>query len=165
MKHITNHKDYGKIVYNESFWLGKKSIMIGNKLLSKIDRKTYVYDKDGVRKSFTLSGNYFTGAKLTDGKETIQVLPSPKWYELFFTILIVAIKITWGNFPLLVSIFPVVGGAIGGAIGAIGACLNMVAMRSVSKVWLKILIGIGVLAGTFLVSYLVATFILTSLLV
>ena len=165
MEHRTNHEVYGQIVYSESFWLGKKSIMIGNKLLNKVDRKTYVYDKDGVRKSFTLSGSYLTGAKLTDGKETIQVSPSPRWYEILFTILILALNIAWGNSKALVLIIPTVGGAIGGLIAGVGACLNMIAMRAVSKVWLKILIGIGVLAGTFLASYLVATFILTSLLV
>ena len=42
-----------------------------------------------------------------------------KWYEYILALIIPIFVLTWGNSVYLCSIFPIVGGAIGGAISAL----------------------------------------------
>ena len=65
-----------------------------------------------------------------------------------------------GQFCRSCSIVPVVGGAIGG--GAIFGMTNVMLIKSVKNVFLKILISLGITALTFLAGYLVALAVLSA---
>ena len=68
-----------------------------------------------------------------------------------------------GKLVYLCSIFPIVGGAIGGAISALAMIFSAVVMRKVSKPIFKILIGLGFFVATVLVCNLLAIAILAAL--
>lgn len=74
-----------------------------------------------------------------------------------------ALILIWGNSAALVSIVPVVGGALGGLISGIIAVLNLLIVKGVKPIWLKILISIGMLAAAFLLCFLIGSMIVNAL--
>lgn len=86
-----------------------------------------------------------------------------KWYEIVLSVLPVALILIWGNSAALVSIVPVVGGALGGLISGIIAVLNLLIVKGVKPIWLKILISIGMLAAAFLLCFLIGSMIVNVL--
>ena len=146
MKQTIQHETYGEILYEESFWLGKKSLSIGGVQLEKISKKDFKL-QDG---SFaTINGGFLQGATLTLNGETIRLTPKIKWYEIVLCVLPFLLTLIWGNVPALCAIVPLVGGAIGGAIGAIFGVAGLYGMKSVKPIWLKIIIALASLAVTF----------------
>ena len=163
MNAIINHETYGQIVYNENFWTGKKSLMINGIYLTKTDKRTFLYSNEGQSQSFVLRGNFLRGANITIDKEIIQLTPPLKWYELVLPIIVLIALLSWGNSPVLVSIFPIVGGAIGGVIDAIGGLFSIHTMKSIKSIPLKLLAWFGISILTILVNFLVAIFIIAAL--
>ncbi len=114
MKKIIKHS-YGEIIYNESFWTGKKEILINGKKLKKIDKTVFEYiDEERQISQVYLTGNFLSGAEITLDSQTIRITEPTKWYEYILTALIFIVVIIWGNSSVLCSIIPIVGGAIGG---------------------------------------------------
>ena len=113
MNVIIQHPVYGKIVFNENFWSGKKTLTINDVDANPISKKEYMVNG----KIVTIKGSFLMGSSLFIDGETVQLSSKPKWYEIVFAIIPFLFLITWGNIDSLVSIFPVVGGAIGGALG------------------------------------------------
>ena len=155
---FAKHPDVGRIQYDENFWTGKKSLLINGEPLRKLDKFTYVLESEN--KSVTLKGNFIVGVSIKVDNITITLSEKPKWYEMTLSMLILIINLVWGNNLLLLSIVPIVSGAIGGCIcgGMIVACIA--AMRNTDKVWLKILIGIGFNLASFFICFLLALLIL-----
>ncbi len=141
-----NHAEFGDIVYEESFWTGKKTVSINGTPLEKISKKQFRLQDGG---TVTVSGNFLQGACLNLNGETIRLTPKLKWYEVVLCILPLIFTLTWGNIPALCDIVPVVGGMIGGAIGGVFSMVGLYAIRSVKPLWLKIVIGIASFALTF----------------
>lgn len=146
MKQIVQDETYGEIIYEESFWLGKKSISIGGVSLERISKKEFRL-QDG--STAYLSGGFLHGASLSLNDKTISLTPKVKWYEIALCILPILLTLTWGNIYELCAIVPVVGGALGGAIGGIFSVLGLYFIRSVKPIWLKIVIAIASLVITF----------------
>lgn len=157
MKYIAEDQTVGKIEYNESFWTGKKSLSINDVPLTKVEKNVFAYES-GER--VTLSGNSMSGVKLEDKGMTVQIVPSVKWYEIVLSILPFLLIVIWGNSAYLRQIVPVVGGAIGGGVSAVLSGVNLFVVKNIKKVWLKILVSVGILAATFLVCYLLALLVL-----
>ena len=86
-----------------------------------------------------------------------------KWYEIVLSVLPFALILICGNSAALVSIVPVVGGALGGLISGIIAVLNLLIVKGVKPIWLKILISIGMLAAAFLLCFLIGSMIVNAL--
>ena len=78
------------------------------------------------------------------------------------SVLPLLLVLIWGNSVALCKIVPIVGGAIGGLIGGIFACANLVVIKGFSRLWLKILVSVGMLGGTFGVCYGIALAILSA---
>ena len=146
MKQIIKHETYGEIIYEESFWTGKKTVSIGGVQLEKISKKEFKL-QDG--SMVYINGGFLQGASLNIKGETVRLTPKIKWYEVVLCILPFILTLTWGNIPALCAIVPVIGGALGGAIGAIFSMGGLYAMRSVESVGLKIAIAIASFAITF----------------
>jgi hypothetical protein len=163
MKAIINHETYEQIVYDESAWTGKKTLMVNGKYLTKIDKKTFFYSNGQERQYFVLGGNFLKGAFVTVGKDKIQLTPPVKWYEMLLPILVFITLLVWGSSPSLVLIFPLVGGALGGLIDGIGVVLSVLAMKSIKNVPLKLLAWLGLSVLTVLVNFLVTTFLIAAL--
>lgn len=160
MKVTVNHPVHGEIVFEENFWTGKKKLSVNGKKLQKVGKKTFAGEGD---KTFFLEGNFLTGNRLQAGNEEIVLTPALKWYEVVLSVLPFLLILIWGNSVALCNIVPVVGGAIGGGMGAIFGMTNVMLIKSVKNVFLKILISLGITALTFLAGYLVALAVLSAL--
>ena len=146
MKVVIQHDTYGEIVYNESFWVGKKSLTINGVEATKISKKEFQMP-DGT--TAQIQGNFLYGACLLIGSESIRLTPKIKWYEIALAIIPFVLIMVWGNVVALCKIVPVVGGAIGGGISGLLSVLGLVLIKSVKPVWLKILIAVAVAGVTF----------------
>lgn len=146
MKVVIQHETYGEIVYEESFWVGKKTLTINGVEATKISKKE-VQMPDG--KTAQIQGNFLYGACLVIGAESIRLTPKIKWYEIALAILPFVLIMVWGNVVALCKIVPVVGGAIGGGISALFSILGLLLIKSVKPIWLKILIAVAVVGVTF----------------
>lgn len=153
MKTTVNSVTLGTITYEESLWSGKKELFVNNEPLEKIN-KTQFRTQDG--KTVTIKGNIVFGAKLIAEKETVALTKPMSWYEIILALLPFLFPLIWGNSPTLCQIFPVVGGAIGGAVGAFCAILSIIFMKQTDKVLLKIVIGLAALGITVLILYFIA---------
>ncbi len=158
MKNTIKHDELGEIIYEESFWTGKKNITINGTATEKVS-KTEFRTANGEKVSIV--GNFLAGTKATIGDKSVELTPKIKWYEYILAILPFILIIIWGNVGALCKIVPVVGGAIGGLISGIFSMLSLFVIIRVRQVWLKILIAIAALGLTFLACYLVALIILS----
>ncbi|MBR2341666.1 MAG: hypothetical protein IKB66_02365 [Clostridia bacterium] len=140
------HPIYGEIAYNESFWTGKKSLTFNGVEAQKIDKKTFKIGE----KLVDVKGNFTLGVKLLIDGETIEVSPAPKWYETVLAILPIVFALTWGNSVALCQIFPIMGGAIGGALGALFSMLSLSFMKKEKRVAVKVIIGLAMFAVSVL---------------
>ncbi len=157
MKEIVQHSIYGEIVYNESFWTGKKALTINGVDAKPISKKEYMVNE----KRAILKGSFLTGSTLLIDGETVQLSPKAKWYEIILAIIPPLFLMTWGNNASLCSIFPVVGGAIGGALGGVGAVISLFLMKTQKNPIVKTVVGIIVAVATILIAFVLALAILS----
>lgn len=163
MKYSVKYNALGTVDYDESIWTGRKKIFVNGKELKKTAKNTYEYvGEDGTIVPVYLSGNMLTGAKLTYKNECVRLTPSTKWYEFVLAIFMVVFICVWGNNAYLVSIIPMVGGAIGGAIAGVCAVVFLIADKSVKKVGFKLLIFLACFAVEVLLAFGVAYIIIAA---
>lgn len=149
MEYIVDHEAYGRIVYKENIWTGKREITVGGVDLVKEKKNIYIYDNGETKIRVALQGNFMSGAKLVIGDETISVGTTPAWYEVACSIAIFMVILVWGNSVYLCSIIPVIGGGIGGGVSGLMAVLNLQAMKSVKNIAAKLGIWLAMLIATF----------------
>ena len=159
MKEFVQHPIYGEIVYNESFWTGKKSLMINGVAAQPVSKKEFTAEG----KKVVIIGSSLMGLKLQIDNDIVEVSSKPKWYEIVLSVLPLIFLLTWGNSADLCSIFPVVGGAIGGALGAIGSTISLLLMKKSKSLLPKLLIGIGAFVVTILIAFVLALAIILPL--
>ena len=160
MKASTHHVGYGQIEYNENFWTGKRELAIGGQKLLKKKKNVYTFNSETRNLDCRIKGSFLTGATLHIDQDVIQLSESCKWYEIFCSVLIFAFVLIWGNVPSLCRIIPIVGGAIGGGISGLGACVSLFLMKRTKNAGLKLLVWLGMFVATILLCFLVAEFIL-----
>ncbi len=156
MRSAINHPTHGVIICEESFWTGKKSLIVNGFLANRISRKEF--ELNG--KTYLLKGSVYTGLTMTVDGEIIVLAPRPKWYEFVLFILPIVFMLTWGNSVELCSIFPVVGGALGGVLGALFGCASLSLMKRSDRPLGKILIGLGLFAASVATSFVLAIMII-----
>lgn len=152
MKELVQHFVYGEIVYNESLWTGKKTLTVNGVDAQPISKEEYMING----KKALLKGNYLTGISLYIEGETVQLSQKTKWYEMVFAIFPFLFLMTWGNSAALCSIFPVVGGALGGALGGFAMVPSLLLMKKQKHPLAKALIGISVVAVVAFVAFILA---------
>ena len=157
MKCIIKHERLGEITYTENAWTGKKSLYIGGQKLEQPSKSVFM---TAYGERIELRGNFFRGTQLLIGSETIAVTPACKWYEYVLSAIPFVLVMIWGNAVPLCEIIPIVGGALGGAIGGLSFALCLLALRKVKNIALKILISVGITGVCFLICYLIALAIL-----
>lgn len=164
MKDVIVHPQYGEIVYEESFWTGKKNLYVGGVPLSKLSKNSYIYKTQQQSLTVELKGNIFSGVKVIIEGEIIQVSPPPAWYAYVFAIVSFLIPLVWGNSAALCAIIPLLGGALGGALGGVMAVLTVVLSKQIKTHPLRILFCIGMLVGHVLLSYIIVVIIALAIL-
>ena len=148
MKNSIQHAVYGEITYEEGFWSGKKTVTINGQPLQKMDKKTFTWQRGEDTGMVTVKGNIMVGVSLQIAGETIWVVPKVVWYEWILGLIPFILLIAWGNSPVLCSIFPIVGGALGGVIGGLGLVLFMYLSKG-KKFGIKLLLSLVMLVATF----------------
>ncbi|MBO5323176.1 MAG: hypothetical protein J6A88_03640 [Oscillospiraceae bacterium] len=159
MQARVQHPVYGEIIYNENVWTGKKELSINGNFLPPVSKKTFVFNGQNA----DIEGSYLGGAKLLINNEIIEIAPKPKWYEIFLSVLPFVFLLVWGNNASLCAIFPVVGGAIGGALGGLGVVFSLLYMKKANSLINKVLVGIGAFVATVLAAFVVALLIMGTL--
>ena len=157
MKEIVRHPIYGEIIYNETIWRGKQALTVNGVDAQPVSKNEYMVNG----KKVLLKENFLTGSKLLIDGEVIQLSAPAKWYEMILAFIPLLFLVTWGNSASLCAIFPVVGGAIGGALAGLGGVMSLFFMKSKKMPLVKILIGIIVAAATILIAYILALAILS----
>lgn len=156
MQAVVNHTTIGSIGYDESFWTGRKTLSINANVLKKIDKKNYLWELGAETKRVKLLGNYLLGVKIVIDNETIELVPKLKWYEVVLCSIMLAFYFIWGNSTTLCSVFPLIGGAIGGGISGALTVFSVLIMKKTERVWLKLLIWSSFFIGCFLICFLLA---------
>ncbi len=121
MREIIQNEKYGTIEFYEGNFIANRQISINGQLLTKKSNKQF-YLADG--KSVKVVGSIFSGVKLDIEGDLVQITNSGKWYELSIIIAGFIFLMVWSNSLALVSILPMVGGAIGGFLYALAAVLG-----------------------------------------
>lgn len=163
METIIQHETYGKIVYSESFWTGKKKLYINDVELKKVNRKAFEYNVGEETVSVVLKGNTLTGMAVTIKEEKIQVVPKPEWYVILLSVLMFSFVMVWGNSVTLVKILPLIGGALGGGVSGIFAALNIISTRYTKNAWVKLVLGVVFFAATIVSCYVLARIVISAL--
>ena len=156
MQERIQHPTYGEILYTEGLWTGKKTLSIQGNPLRPVGKKLFNFNG----KLISMEGSYIIGLKLCIDNETIEITPKPKWYEFALAMLPFIFLMIWGNNPSLCAIFPVVGGAIGGALGGLGIVASLFYTRKAESLGKKLLIGLAVMALTIFSAFVLALLIL-----
>ena len=161
MKYVVNHDVYGEICLEESFWTGKNSVTINGVALKQIGKMrrgqcTYEYETEEGKKQVTAKGAFSSGIQLTIDGETIQMDKGAAWYEIAACALMLIVMLVWSNVPYLYTIWPILGGGLGGALHAILAMTALLAMKSTKNIALKFVIWLGMFIGSMILSGILA---------
>lgn len=164
MTSSVSHPIYGTITYEESAMSGKRTLYVnGTKLVMK-KKNEFLYEREGAEAiPVALKGSFLAGVKLVIGGETIAIVPAATWYEIVCSVLIFAFVLVWGNSVALCSIFPIVGGALGGAVSGAMAMVNLYVMKSVKNIWVKLGLWLGFLVATLAICFVLAVVFITAL--
>lgn len=147
---INNEQTNNKVLeFEESFWTGKRSIIYDGVTLTKIKRNLYEYKQDDVVEQFQIKGNQMIGIIINMFGQEVEILRKLTWYEIVMAVLVLAPCVLFGA----------IGGAIGGALGF----TNLVIIRQVDKIYLKVIISIQFMIVGLLLSYIIACMVLKML--
>lgn len=161
MRVIVSHETYGEIVYEESFWTGKREISVGGIPLFKVRKNCYAYQCGEQTVTVDVKGSAYFGASLMIGRDEIAITPKPAWYEILLLALGFGFLFTWGNSVALCSIVPIVGGAIGGAVCGFMMVLTIGLLRTVRTFGNKFAVWLGMVLATFGINFLLALMLYT----
>lgn len=161
MKVIVENEKYGTIEYKENFWTGRRKIYIDGKQYKYKDSNKYVNKSEGKEEVVKVRGGYFSGVRLTVIDTYVNVVPMTATFEYVLALLPFIFVIIWGSAPYFCSLFPIVGGIIGGVISITTGVVQVKIMREFKSVLLKILVAIIMFAVTFILCHLVALVILS----
>ncbi len=128
--------------FNYDVWLGKMSIKVNNQSSTKVKRLIYNYTEDLETRTITVKGNMLSGFKLIDGDEEIVMLRKLSGLEWVLVL-----------FPLVIG---VLGGAIGGGLGALAGIGNAYVVRQTKNPFIKIFVSLLFAGLAFVVYILVA---------
>lgn len=140
MKFKKQTQRFGEIEYYESAWSGKRSVKVQGQTLTPVKKDTFLLRSSIGELPVVIDGSYMKGVTIEIDGEKIEIIEKPKWYVLTLIILFAIIPIVWANVPSLSSIFPLVGGALGGVIMVVCAVASYMLTRVVQKPVYKILI-------------------------
>ena len=135
------------LVYEESFWTGRRKLTFGGKELKRLNNKKFVLEPQGEGEEaveFTINGNMFKGVTVSASVFAEPVTVRKPLSPLEYVLVIL---------PIIPSVF---FGAIGGAIGGLFAVASLYFLPKIKPIWLKITVGIEMCATAGLTAFLIA---------
>ena len=155
---------YGKVVYNEKFFSGRKTIYINGIASTKISAKNYNIRLGDENYIYAyIVGNDFSGKKLMIDSREYQISHKFAWYETLLFIAFFVLFFIWGNSPTLCAVVPIVGGLIGGAIIGLCSALFLMILGKVHNRVARLAIIFAYFGATFGTLFLIAMQILANL--
>ncbi len=157
-------EEIGNVIYNESAMTGSRSIIVNGKPATKLDKTTYIIkpqNEEEKEQTLKVEGSILTGVILKHKEHRYELSPKTAWYEYLLAALAFIFDIIWGNSASLCAIFPVVGGAIGGAICGGMIIVNVMIMKKFKNPLIKVLVSLVVTALTILALFLIALLFLS----
>ncbi len=121
MKETVQHEKYGTIEFTEGTIIANRTITVNGEALTKKSNKEFAFSNGTAVK---VVGGAFSGIRLEINDDVVQITNPGKWYEIAIYIAGLVLLIIWSSSYALVSIIPMVGGAIGGLLYAIPAVLG-----------------------------------------
>ncbi len=163
MKSAILTERYGEIILDENFWSGSKKVFVNGVQLKKINKKTFVGEIGGAQITAVITGGFISGAIIDVNGEKYRITEAAKWYDYFFTVMWAAIYIAWSVTPQLYMIFPVVGGAIGGAIAGIGVATTLYIIKPMKNIAAKFAVSLGMFVGVMLFNFALAMLMVSAM--
>ncbi|MBQ9790023.1 MAG: hypothetical protein IJW24_00300 [Clostridia bacterium] len=156
---INNEKTKNKnLDYEETFWLGKRTIVYDNTLLTKYKGNLYEYKKDGKGQLFQIKGNQVFGVSINMFDNWVEISRKITWYEVLLALL--------AFFPAIM--FGIWGGVWPAAIcGGIGGGLfftSLTIIRNIDKLFVKIIVAIEFMLIALLMFYIITFLIFKTVL-
>lgn len=132
----TNNKE---LIYEEGFWTGKRTIVYDGETLTKVKRNIYI---NKAKDEFVIKGNQLVGVTITMLGKQVEVLRKLTWFEIALSVLVFVPCVLFGA----------IGGAFGGGLGF----TNVMLLRRIDKLYLKIIISLLMTGLAVLLSYIFA---------
>lgn len=123
MKEIKNLADGRQLIYQESFWTGRKKIFIDGEQIERVDKKHYQFNNH----SWLLKGNFIMGAHLEYNGNKIVLVDKLNVFQYIMVLL-----------PMIA--LAILGGVIGALIGAFSTYFLAATFRSIKNILLQILL-------------------------
>ena len=160
--------DGTSLLYNESFWTGKRSLSVNGKAAKKIGKKLFKIDESSdsgdapsLAGEYEIVGSFITGVTVkTPSRESV-VFAKNKWYDWLMMF-----------FPFVGIIFGVAFcGAIGGGLSALFCFSAMIINVSVSrtklpmvgKIFLQLFIAVIANLAWFGLYFIIAVWLLSAI--
>ena len=157
MRTVVMHPTYGEITYEESLMSGRKTLYVNGSMLVRRKKNEYLLPReDGTEIPVRVKGSFLTGVKALIEGNVVQLTRAAAWYEVLCSLAIFFFVIIWGASPSLCLIFPIIGGAIGGAVSGMMTLVCLYVMKSVKPVWLKLLLWLAFFAATLAICFVLA---------
>lgn len=152
MKKEFEIENIGAVLYEESFWTGKKTLYVNGKSIYAVSKNEFVYEEE----QFVINGNFLKGTYLVHNNQNYEIFAKTMWYEYVLALIPIIFDIIWGNSWDLFLLLPVVSGALGGGICGIMGWLDFILMKLTKNPLFKILISFGLTFVTILILHLIA---------
>ncbi len=117
-------------IYIENFFNGNKRLFYNNEELFKNENGNYEYKENDEVKEIIVEGSLFNGVKIINNEKEEVIVKSIRWYELLLTFSYIGF-LFYGNDYIVSAI-----------IAGIFGIVNMVIMRGIKNVFLKIVASI-----------------------
>jgi hypothetical protein len=133
-------------------------------LLTKLNKKTYVGTVGGEKLIVDIRGGYLTGVIIEiNGGLRYRVTEPAKWYDYVLAFIWVPVYLVLSVTPAFYMTFPIVGGALGGAVAGIGAALAMYTIKPMKNIALKIVISLAYFVGVMLINFALAMVMISAM--
>jgi hypothetical protein len=162
MRSVIQTQKYGEIVFDESYWTGKKTVTVGGVQLKKVNKKTFVGEINGEQVTALIAGSFLSGAIIDVNGEKFRLTESAKWYDYLIAFIWLIPYFVWANSPVLCAILPIVGGGLGGAVAGVFLATGLLLIKSNKNIAAKIGISFAFFAATILANFLLAVVIIKS---
>ncbi|MBR5780219.1 MAG: hypothetical protein IKY21_06335 [Clostridia bacterium] len=164
MRSVIQTQKYGEIVYDESYWTGKKTVTVGGVQLKKVNKKTFVGEINGEQVTALIAGSFLSGAIIDVNGDKFRMTEPAKWYDYVLSFAWVAIYLVWSVSEALCMIFPVVGGALGGVVAGLGAAAALFIIKPMKNIAAKIAVSLGMFVAVMLVNFALALIYISAVL-
>ena len=159
MKDVCYIDGMGIVTYSENILTGKKRIFLDDIELDKVKKFNYSKLINGKLINATTYGNILVGCKVYIGDHIILVTRPPRWYEwlLGFLPALFSFILIFFNMDRIASFnaMPIICSGLSLGISTLISYFGVIYIRSMKKMYLKLVLSLGILVLSVLISILI----------